>query len=363
MAFSNPSLVLLVVVAQCSAFARHSNSILQHEHFDTKPQQSRGGLGPLPLEKLVHLSDVLNNAREEFNATLQEILIPRVVGTPGNLQVREYIAETLDELGWDVELDSFEDNTPLGVKKFANVIATLDSNACYRLVLACHYDSKIPEDGEFLGATDSAVPCAQLIHIARVLRSNLTDQKLQKSGLTLQLIFFDGEEALVEWTETDSLYGSRHLAAKWADERVSQETLDGCVAEHPVTNQLDRMEVMTLLDLLGATDPKFYSYFENTTPLFLRLKEIERRLNDARLMEVPESSQRTLYFSSLPAPVRIQDDHIPFLQRNVPILHLITYPFPPEWHTSHDNGDALDYPVINNLNKIFTAFVAEYLGL
>lgn len=26
---------------------------------------------------------------------------------------------------------------------------------------------------------------------------------------TLQLIFFDGEEAFVEWTDTDSIYGAR----------------------------------------------------------------------------------------------------------------------------------------------------------
>lgn len=35
---------------------------------------------------------------------------------------------------------------------------------------------------------------------------------LQRSALTLQLVFFDGEEAFEEWTDTDSLYGSRHLA-------------------------------------------------------------------------------------------------------------------------------------------------------
>lgn len=28
------------------------------------------------------------------------------------------------------------------------------------------------------------------------------------------MLFFDGEEAFVEWTEFDSLYGSRHLASK-----------------------------------------------------------------------------------------------------------------------------------------------------
>ena len=32
------------------------------------------------------------------------------------------------------------------------------------------------------------------------------------------MVFFDGEEAFKEWTETDSLYGARHLAARWQDE-------------------------------------------------------------------------------------------------------------------------------------------------
>lgn len=35
--------------------------------------------------------------------------------------------------------------------------------------------------------------------------------------LTLQLIFFDGEEAFKQWTPSDSLYGSTHLASKWSD--------------------------------------------------------------------------------------------------------------------------------------------------
>lgn len=30
-------------------------------------------------------------------------------------------------------------------------------------------------------------------------------------------MFFDGEEAFRDWTQTDSLYGSRHLAKLWAD--------------------------------------------------------------------------------------------------------------------------------------------------
>lgn len=34
--------------------------------------------------------------------------------------------------------------------------------------------------------------------------------------LSLQLIFFDGEEAFLHWSPQDSLYGSRHLASKMA---------------------------------------------------------------------------------------------------------------------------------------------------
>ncbi|KAM7289064.1 glutaminyl-peptide cyclotransferase-like [Ixodes scapularis] len=364
MKFWNAAWVLLVVLAaQCAAFNWHKNSILRHLFPDVEAQEWRRDLQSLPLEKLVHLSTAFTETRDQFNTTLKEILIPRTVGSPGNLKVRKYIANTLKNLGWNVELDSFGDNTPLGARNFSNVIATHNPDACYRLVLACHYDSKIHEGGEFLGAVDSAVPCAQLVHIARVLQTNLTEQRLRKDGVTVQLIFFDGEEALVEWTSTDSLYGSRHLAEKWAKERVSQESLDGCVAQHPVTHQLDRMESMALLDLLGASGPTFYSYFENTKPLFLRLFDIEKRLNDASLLEVSGSQQKTSYFTNSPALGNIQDDHIPFLQKNVPILHLITFPFPPEWHTVKDNGDILDHAVITNLNKIFAAFIAEYLKL
>jgi hypothetical protein len=34
----------------------------------------------------------------------------------------------------------------------------------------------------------------------------------------LTLVFFDGEEGLVQFTTNDSLYGSRHLARVWAEE-------------------------------------------------------------------------------------------------------------------------------------------------
>ena len=41
----------------------------------------------------------------------------------------------------------------------------------------------------------------------------------QGSEVTLQFVFFDGEEAFKRWTDTDSLYGSRNLAAVWEEEK------------------------------------------------------------------------------------------------------------------------------------------------
>jgi len=51
------------------------------------------------------------------------------------------------------------------------------------------------------------------------------------------------------------------------------------------------------------------------------------------------------------------------LDADVPVVHMISYPFPSVWHTPADNEDALSYPTINNVNKILRVFVAEYLGL
>lgn len=64
------------------------------------------------------------------------------------------------------------------------------------------------------------MPCALMLDLAEALNPALEARKtLADSGLnadeeeaaetTLQLIFFDGEEAFKDWTDTDSIYGAR----------------------------------------------------------------------------------------------------------------------------------------------------------
>lgn len=112
-----------------------------------------------------------------FDVTVDPILVPRVVGTPNHAVVRQYIIDQMRSLGWDIETDQFTTNTPHGRKTFENVITTLDPNAQRRLVLACHYDSKFSRDGKFIGATDSAVPCAMMITLAKDLAPKLDQLK------------------------------------------------------------------------------------------------------------------------------------------------------------------------------------------
>jgi len=287
-------------------------------------------------------------SEKNFVRHLDNILIPRVVGTENHTRVRQYIKGSMSQLGWNVEEHGFNDNTPHGNKRFTNIIATLNPDAPRRMVIACHYDSLIKPAG-FLGATDSAVPCAQMINLAHSLREDLKIQKLKDPDLTLQLIFFDGEEAFVRWTSTDSIYGSRGLAAKWDNEVYSRDGENG--------SQLDRIDIFLLLDLIGTRETQFSKLESSTGDWYDRLVSIERSLRNLNLV-----TGNTI-FNSRFLNAGIEDDHIPFKRRNVPILHLITAPFPRVWHKISDNRENLDFARIAQLNKVLRVFVAEYLHL
>lgn len=89
--------------------------------------------------------------------------------------------------GWSVEIDSFNSETPRGPVNFSNILAVLDPMAPRRLLLACHYDSKTITLGlrdpkqVFVGASDSAVPCAMLLELVTALDIHLNLFKQQVS--------------------------------------------------------------------------------------------------------------------------------------------------------------------------------------
>lgn len=126
--------------------------------------------------------------------------------------------------------------------------------------------------------------------------------------------------------------------------------------------------MMVLLDLLGMPDPHFYSLQTSTESWYARFVDVEQRLAHLDLVQRDQNSgivplRPNAYFQPQSIHTQIDDDHKPFMQRGVPIVHLIPVPFPHEWHTADDSRSAIDMVTVDNLNRILRVFVVEYLHL
>ena len=209
----------------------------------------------------------------------------------------------------------------------------------------------------FLGATDSAVPCAMLLKLAETFNKSFrpSSSGSQQDSLGLRFIFFDGEEAFVEWSKTDSLYGSRHLAARWAKQAAPSECRTATNK-----NELSRIELFVLLDLIGASDSSFVMYNGRLKHHYDALQKHERAYLSGTGMDSRKIS-REIAFKSRQMPFDfVEDDHVPFKQRNVPILLLLAHPFPRVWHTIDDNFDAIDFPRTRRILYSLEQFVSNY---
>lgn len=158
---------------------------------------------------------------------LAPILVPRVPGTPGSTAVQQHFVNWFKTNlpNWTIEFQNSTSTTPATGNKqvpFTNIVITRDPpwtkvGDVGRLALVAHFDSKLSPPG-FIGATDSAAPCAMIMHAARSVDEALTRKwdamKAEGSnGLEeekgVQILLLDGEEAFVSWTDSDSLYGAR----------------------------------------------------------------------------------------------------------------------------------------------------------
>src|SRR6185436_13608166 len=153
---------------------------------------------------------------------------PRPAGSPGNEQARVYIAAQLKALGLSPTLQQFSADTPLGTTKMANVLVKIPGADAGRILITGHFDTKLFRQFRFVGANDGGSSAAMLLELARVL-------KARKNAYTIDLVFFDGEEAVLpEWGGTDHTYGSRHY--------VDTAKRDGSIAS---------IKAMILFDMIG----------------------------------------------------------------------------------------------------------------
>ncbi|KAL2016282.1 hypothetical protein VTK56DRAFT_3910 [Thermocarpiscus australiensis] len=313
-------------------------------------------------------------------ALLAPLLIPRVPGTAGQARAQEhfvsYFRRHLPQ--WELAWQNSTSRTPATGDRavpFANLILRREPpwtkkrgpGAAALLTLVAHYDSKIAPEG-FVGATDSAAPCAILMFVAREVEKRLAGMwaKMGEGGrrggeddVGVQILLLDGEEAFVSWTEDDSLYGARSLAAAW--EATTYPAMS------TFKNPLRQISLFVLLDLLGSKEPEVPSYFQSTHWAYKKMAALEGRLRGAGLLEskpgkpfLPESSKMATQFNGRGY---IGDDHVPFMARGAPVLHIIPSPFPKVWHTMDDDGEHLDIPTVKDWARIVTAFTLEWMDV
>ncbi len=139
-----------------------------------------------------------------------------------------------------------------------------------------------------------------LLELARVLKD-------RPRPYTIELVFFDGEEAFVDWSGTDHTYGSRY----YVEQARSAGTLKG-------------VRAMILVDMIGDRD------------LALRREARSTRwLTDA----LWASAKRLGYGEHfLDEAETIEDDHVNFLSAGVPAVDLIDLQYR-AWHTADDTLD------------------------
>ncbi len=230
----------------------------------------------------------------------------RAPGTPGMKKQQAYLRAKLqhDNLTEDV----FTAQTPVGAVEMRNLIAkfpgTTNQPNDQIIVIASHYDTNYPLKN-YVGANDGASSTALLLEIANQLRS------AKRTGPAVWLVWFDGEEAFVNWTGTDNTYGSRHLATKWQQDGTAK-----------------RIKAFLLLDMIGDRDLSIDKDL-NSTPW----------LSDLLMKAADNLSHRSYFYNR---ETLIEDDHIPFQKIGVPIVDIIDLDYGYNNVFHHTPEDTLD---------------------
>ena len=239
----------------------------------------------------------------------------RYVGSPDHARAEAFLKARFapENAKGNFETDSFTASTPIGQVAMRNYIVRYPGKKDGVIVLASHYETNYPlKDVNFVGANDGACTSALLIGIGDYLRTHPPD------GYSVWLVFDDGEEAIKEWSDSDSLYGTRHLAAKWSK--------DGT---------LPKIKAFLLADMIGDKDLNI-DRDNNSTPWLLDLLKVAAK-NTGHTGNIYKNETTEL------------DDHLPFKQRNVPVLDLIDADYGPR---TSDSPDGYHHTAQDTIDKI-----------
>src|SRR4051794_68607 len=240
-------------------------------------------------------------------ATKQAVMYgERPSGSEAITKLRNWIVSEVKPLGGELAMDTFTAQTPTGPVPMSNIVLKFPGSSGKAIVVTGHYDTKRIPMIKFLGANDAGSSTGFLIEFARVVAG-------MKHRDDLYVVFFDGEEAVASWTDTDSRYGSRHLAAKWLQ--------DGTVR---------KIKALINIDMVGDRDLDLANDENSSSSLRNQVRQIAGRLGTGKYLREDQTA--------------IDDDHKPFVDVGVNAIDLIDLDYGPNgsyWHTAADTMDKL----------------------
>lgn len=238
---------------------------------------------------------------------------PRPSGSPEIAKLQAYILEQLKTCKCEVTQDNFTARTPRGEIAMKNIIAKFPGKSGKAIAVTGHYDTKYFPGRKFVGASDGASSTGLLLELAHALTGEArTDD--------VYVVFFDGEEAVGEWSATDKLYGSRYLAVAWRDSGL-----------------LAKMKAVINVDMIGD-----------------KQLNIKREQNSRRaLVDLVWKTAADLGYRAnfVEDTIDIDDDHMPFLQLGAPAIDLIDFDYAP-WHEDSDTLDKLSAQSLQIVGRV-----------
>lgn len=243
---------------------------------------------------------------------------PRPSGSQAIIQAQDYILTELSTYGCTVDSDAFFSETPGGRLPMKNILVKIPGEKPGIILLGTHYDTKKMDS--FLGADDGGSSTAVMLELARLLCA-------QRGPYAVWMAFFDGEEAVQQWTDTDSRYGSRQMAAKMA-----------------MSGDLPKVKAFLLADIVGNRAVRFKRESNSTKALTDLVWSTAARLGYAKIF-VNDATQ-------------VDDDHLSFLKRGVPSVDVIDLEIP-YWHTPQDTVDKISSKSLAITGHVFLESVKQ----
>jgi glutaminyl-peptide cyclotransferase len=281
--------------------------------------RGQGGIARLSMCLIAFLTPLAASAQHFDGAKALEYarefvaIGPRWPTGPGHVKAEEFIRAHFQRTHDQLEEDHFTADTPIGPVPMCNFIVRFPGKKPGVIVLGSHYETNYPlRNINFVGANDGGSTTGLLMAIADRLRAEAQASPAKKlEGYSVWLVFFDGEEAIQQWSASDSTYGSRHLAAKWGR--------DGT---------LNQIKAFLLADMIGDKDLDILRETRSAPWLVGLVAQAAKKFGYQHYFFQQESE--------------VEDDHLAFVARGVPSIDIIDLDYGPNNSYHHTAQDTMD---------------------